>query len=202
MTTVRHVDRLWNANVWGKLLRELLISRPESSPRLEVELHSLVATAALAMIRLDELNQSHTPLFAKLLRAVLASQDRDGGWRDVATTALCLRALLIDAGHGPAIDGGLRYLAMLQRDEGAWPKEPLRRMPGDGFTTALVLFHLADRGELRDAARVDDAAAWMNRHAVELDPEAKRLWGLASLRCRSSLRAHTSTPELWPRRCA
>ena len=202
MTTVRHVDRLWTARIWGKLLRELLSNRPESSPRLEVELSSLVATAALAMIRLDELNQTHTPLFSKLVRTVLASQDRDGGWRDAATTALCLRALLIDGGHGPAVDAGLRYLMLLQRDDGAWPKEPLRRMPPDGFTTALVLFELGECGEFRAAVRSERAAAWLDRHANESDAETKRLWGLASLRCYAGRRGYAHTPELWPRRCA
>ena len=202
MTTVRHVDRLWANRVWGKLLRELLSNRPESSPRLEVELHSLVATAALAMIRLDELNQTHAPLFSKLVRTVLASQDRDGGWRDAATTALCLRALLIDGGHGVAVDAGLRYLMLLQQDDGAWPKEPLRRMPPDGFTTALVLFELGDRPEFRAAVRRDAAADWLDRHANESDAEAKRLWELASLRCRAARRSYAHSPELWPRRCA
>jgi hypothetical protein len=136
------------------------------------------------------------------LRTVLASQDRDGGWRDAATTALCLRALLIDAGHGSVIDAGLRYLALLQQDAGAWPREPLRRMPADGFTTVLVLFYLGDRTEARDAARVDDAVAWLDRHADELDLEAKRLWGLASLRCRAAQHGCTGSWELWPRRGA
>jgi len=202
MTTVRHVDRLWNAKVWDRLLRELLSSRPESSARLEAELHSLVATAALAMIRLDELQQSHAPLFGRLLRTVLASQERDGGWRDPATTALCLRALLIGAGHGAAIDAGLRYLAQLQQDCGSWPREPLRRMSSDAYATALVLFYLGDRAELRDAARVGDAVAWLDRHPAEMDAETKRLWALASLRCRNAPRASACAPQRWPRRCA
>ena len=202
MTTVRHVDRLWTGRIWGKLLGELLSNRPETSPRLEVELHSLVATAALAMIRLDELNQTHAPLFSRLVRTVLASQDRDGGWRDAATTALCLRALRIDGGHGTAVDAGLRYLTLLQRDDGAWPKEPLRRMPPDGFTTALVLFELGDRPEFRGAARCGDAARWLDRHADELDAETKRLWSLASPRCQTTQRGSAHAPELWPRQCA
>ena len=154
------------------------------------------------MIRLDELNQTHAPLFSKLVRTVLASQDRDGGWRDAATTSLCLRALLIDGGHGTAVDAGMRYLTLLQREDGAWPKEPLRRMPPDGFTTALVLFELGDRPEFRGAVRSKDAAAWLDRHAAELDAETKRLWGLASLRCRVMHRSYAHTPELWPRQCA
>ncbi len=202
MTTVRHVDRLWTGRVWGKLLSELLSNRPEASPRLEVELHSLVATAALAMIRLDELNQTHTPLFSKLVRTVLASQDRDGGWRDAATTALCLRALLIDGGHGVAVDAGLRYLALLQRDDGAWPKEPLRRMPSDGFTTALLLFELGGCGEFRNSVRCDEAAGWLDRHAAESDADTKRLWGLACPRCRAGRHGYAHSPQLWPRQCA
>jgi hypothetical protein len=202
MTTVRHIERLWDAKAWGRLLRELLENRAESSTRLEVEVHSLVAAAAMAMIRLDELGQSHTPLFGRLIRTLLASQDPDGGWRDPATTALCLRALLIDRGQGLAIDRGLRYLGTMQKDEGAWPNEPIRRMGADGFTSALVMFHLSDAPAFRAAVRFDDAVRWFTRHADELDNEAKRLWSLASLRCRTLVAAEREVAPLWSRRCA
>jgi hypothetical protein len=75
-------------------------------------------------------------------------------------------------------------------------------MPPDGFTTALVLFELGDRGEFRAAVRSEQAAAWLDRHTSESDAETKRLWGLASLRCRAVRHGYAHAPELWPRRCA
>jgi hypothetical protein len=176
MMTVRHIERLWNARVWGRLLRELLPVRPEYSPRLEEELHSPPACAAMSMIRLDELNQTHTPLFSKLTRTVLASQDTDGGWRDPLTTAVCLRALMIDGGCGIATDRGLQYLANMQQDAGIWPRVPIRRRPSDAFVSALILFHLADHERFRAAVRFDDAVEWFRLHAGELDRETARLW--------------------------
>jgi hypothetical protein len=186
MITVRHIERLWSNKTWGKLIRELLCSRPENSLRLESELHSLVAAAAMAMIRLDELNQTHAPLFSKLLKTLIVSQEADGGWRDAATTAICLRALMIDRGQGMVIDGGLKYLASLQQPEGGWPKVPIRRMPADGFTSALVLFHLTGSPAFSTAVRLEDAIEWFHRHADEMDAETSRLWSLARLRCRST----------------
>lgn len=176
MITVRHIEKFWKSRTWGKLVPELLANRPEGSARLETELHSLVAAAGLAMIRMDELQQSHTPLFGKLLRTVLCSQDPDGGWRDPATTAVCLRALRIGDGHGLAIDRGIQYLANMQKDEGAWPRVPIRRTDADGFVSAYVLFMLADDEQFRECVRFDDAVAWFERHHAALDDDARRLW--------------------------
>lgn len=196
MTTVRHVARLWQSGTWGKLLRELLQNRPESSPRLETELHSLVACAAMAMIRLDELNQSHIPLFSKLLRTLLCSQDADGGWRDPLTTAVCLRAVLIDRGHGIAIDRAMSYLAIMQKNEGIWPKVPIRRTSSDGFTSAFILFHLGMNAQFRTAVRFDDAVRWFEQNEPSLEPEARRLWNYASAAARISPGSRAVAP-LW-----
>lgn len=176
MTTVRHVEKLWKSRTWGRLLREMLTNRPESSPRLTEDLDCLVAAASMAMIRLDELNQTHTGLYAKLLRTVLCSQDPDGGWRDPLLTALCLRALLIDSGQGLAIDRGMAYLATMQKSEGIWPKMPFRRLAADPFTSAYVLLQLAGNEQFRRTVRFDDAIDWFLMNEDSLDDETERLW--------------------------
>ena len=89
-----------------------------------------VPAAALSLIRLDELEQAHNPLSRKLLNVLLVGQELDGGWGDPLTTALCLRALLCGHGQGQAVQRALTYVATMQKAEGIWPKEPLRRMPG------------------------------------------------------------------------
>ena len=82
MMTVRHIERLWDAKSYGKLMRDLLIARPESGLRLETELGRGTPTAAMALIRLDELCQSGVPLYGRLLRTILNDQHADGGWGD------------------------------------------------------------------------------------------------------------------------
>lgn len=184
MTTIRQIERAWTARTYEKLFRDLIAARPEAGFRFEVEQGRAIPTAAMALIRLDELSQSHVPLYATLLRAVLTGQEADGGWGDVMTTALCCRALLCCNGDGPAIERGLQYLANLQKDEGVWPAVPLRRMPADGYASAFVLYELGDSARFRDAVRFADAVAWFEQNAPTLDPEAARLWSRARHRCR------------------
>src|SRR5688572_3608149 len=61
---------------------------------LAATLCRVVPISALAMIRLDELSQAHHPFYRRLLNVILTSQQSDGGWGDLLTTALCVRALI------------------------------------------------------------------------------------------------------------
>lgn len=183
MITIRYIERLWNAGSFQQLLRELLNGRPEGASTLAAEWNGAVPAAAMIMIRLDELTQSHVPLYGRLVRFVLAAQEGDGGWGDPALTALCLRALLAGRGQGAAIQRGMGYLASLQKDEGIWPKVPLRRMPADAITSALVLLQLGGDEMFRNAVDLDRALDWFDRNEQELDQPTLRLWSHAKLRC-------------------
>jgi hypothetical protein len=174
MTTVRQIERWWNAGEYARLARELLISRVEDAPQLRQACGSPIPAAALAMIRLEELNQSHAPLYARLLRRVLAAQEADGGWNDPMTTALVLRALLGGRGSGSAIEGALGYLANLQKENGAWPAEAFRRMPADAFVTAFILHQLGTEARFQSTVRPAAALNYLERHAGE-DAAASRL---------------------------
>jgi hypothetical protein len=188
MMTIRQIERLWTAKAYGKLSQELLAARQEASFAIEgVERPCFVA--ALAMVRMDELTQSHLPLFNTLLRVVLAAQDRDGGWGDPATTALCLRALLQGHGAGEAIEAGLAYLALLQREEGIWPGGPLRRMPADHAASLFILYQLGDNARFQAAVRFSDAVGWFTDHTAILSRECQALCQWASLRWRSAAAA-------------
>ena len=184
MQTIRQIDRHWNARQYDRLARELLAPRSEYSPRLLAELSRSVPAAALAVIRLDELNQANHALHGKLIRTIIAAQEGDGGWGDPLVTALCLRALMCGKGVGLCIDRGLAYLAALQKEEGAWPAGPIRRLPEDAFVTAFILFHLADHDAFRAAVRLDDALDWLTRHDAALDADTRRLSHRATLRAR------------------
>lgn len=184
MQTTRQIDRLWNARQYDRLARELLSARTEFSQRLVGELSHSVPAAALALIRMDELNQGLHPLNEKLIRTILAAQEADGGWGDLLVSALCLRALMCNRGQGVAVHSGLAYLAALQKTEGAWPAFPIRRSAEDAYVSAFILFQLADQELFRAAVRLDDAVEWFVQNEPNLDAESRRLWLRASLRCR------------------
>jgi hypothetical protein len=184
MITVRQIERLWAAKFYEKLFRELMANRPEESFHYEIELNNAVPAAALAIVRLDELSQSHHPIYQQLVRTLLARQDADGGWMDPMTTALAVKALMCGQGNGLAIDRGLVYLAGLQREEGIWPNIPLRRMPGDAAASAFILYLLGDSERFRGAVRIFEALNWFETHESTLDAQTRRLWERAAVRCR------------------
>src|SRR5580704_822143 len=127
MLTVRYIQKLWDARKYQQILDELIGPRVEAPAAGELGHVQTASAAALCLIRLDELHQPHAPICSQLVRSLLARQETDGGWGDVAVTALCLRALSLQNGHGPAIERGMAYLANLQQPAGIWPKIPIRR---------------------------------------------------------------------------
>ncbi len=175
-------------------------SRSHSMQHLPA-LCGVVPTAAMALIRIDELTQCHHPFYRRLLNVILTTQQKDGGWGDPLVTALCLRALVAGAGSGAAVNGGLGYLAILQKIEGAWPKDPLRRLPADGFTSAFILHQLGEFACFRNAVRFDDAITWFTTHATHLDDQTQRLWLHAKTRCRLAT-THRPAPLFSPRPAA
>lgn len=182
MITVRQIERLWEGRAYDRLVGELLSLRIEDSTRLRSLLSGSLPAAAMGLIRLDELNQSHHPIAQKLIRRLLASQAPDGGWEDPLITALCIRALLTSNGQGPAIERAIRYLADLQKSDGAWPKEPIRRLAADSFTTVFILFELTSQEPFRAAVRLDDAIRWVQINEGELDEPSKKLWRHVAVR--------------------
>ncbi len=184
MQTVRQIDRYWTARQYDRLARQLLVARPESSDRLSIELARPLPAAALALIRLDELTQAHHPINQKLIHTLLAAQESDGGWGDPLTTALCLRALQLNAGQGPSIDRAMRYLADLQQSPGLWPSVSIRRTTPDPFVSAFILFHLSDSPNFRAVVRLHDATNWFVQNEPNLDTPTRKLWERVARRLR------------------
>ena len=146
MLTVRQIERWWQVQAHDRLIDELCVGRAEAVSGIRPMLAGPTAAAALAVIRLDELHQSHQPF-------------------DPVTTALALRALGRGAGTGRSIDKAVDRLAALQRDDGQWPREPFRRFPGDGAVTAFVLFQLAETRTAAATALIDTT---IDRVAMDL----------------------------------
>lgn len=184
MITVRQIEREWEGKSYARLFNALLAARPEAALRLGLDSSRPVPVAALAIIRLDELSQSHVKLYSKLVKTLLAAQESDGGWGDLLTTALCLRALLCGNGNGLAIERGMGYLAAMQKAEGIWPQVPIRRMPADPYLSALILYQLGDQPAFRSAVRLSDAANWFSLHEGSLDDQTRSLWNRVRIRCR------------------
>jgi hypothetical protein len=185
MTTVHQIERRWEAKCYAKLFDELLAARPEGGLRLGIDTTRPIPAAALAIIRLDELSQSHVKLYSKLVKHIVWAQESDGGWGDLATTALCMRALFCGNGEGVAIDRGLKYLAELQKTEGIWPNVPVRRMPADPYVSALLHYQLGGDPRFRQAIRLSEAIGWFtSNNPIGLDKEARALWERARIRRR------------------
>jgi len=182
--TVRQIEKWWAAREHGKLARECLAGRSEGADSVRALLVGPVAAAALALVRIDELGQ-RSDVTTSLLRVVIDAQSDEGGWDDPLLTALCVRALQAHEAQPSRAAAGIASLARLQRDDGAWPREPLRRMPGDAMATAFVLLQLVNDPEFRAVARVDDAVRWLRGQQPCLTGDAANLTRLALLRAAS-----------------
>ena len=182
MMTVRQIERLWGSRSYDRLFHELLTARPEAALRLGVDTTRPVCAAALGVIRLDELSQdpTHSICYATLhSKSIIAAQDEDGGWGDLVTTCLCLRALLTGDGNGPAVQLGLQYLANLQKPEGIWPNIPILRLPADPYVSALILYELAGQPGVAAVLRIGDAVEWFESNQEMLDSETRASSGRA-----------------------
>jgi hypothetical protein len=194
MITVRQIERLWYAKAYDRLLQQLVAPRPEGSDQLLSHLSGSLPAAAMAVIRLDELAQSFAPIYGELIRTILRAQRPDGGWGDVMTTALCLRALFCGNGNGQAIDQGVSALAALQKSEGIWPAIPARRMPVDAFASAFVLHRLGDVEPFRQSVDMASAIKWFEINDPALDEQTRRLWAHARRRLGVEKGARSNQP--------
>jgi hypothetical protein len=184
MMTVRQIEKWWAAKEHAKLSRECLAGRSEGVESMRGLLVGPVSAAALALVRLDELGQQ-SDFTSALLRAVIDAQSDEGGWDDPLLTALCVRALLAHDDQHDRAAAGIASLARLQRVDGAWPREPLRRMPGDAMATAFILLQLVNDSGFRAVARVDDAVRWLRSQQPGLTGDAGSLTRVALLRAAS-----------------
>lgn len=185
MMTIRTIERHWSAKAYKRLAGELLAARQEASFELEGTDRPCFV-AALALVRMDELTQTHHPLYGTLLRTVLKAQEKDGGWGDPATTALCLRALFQGHGEGDAISAGLAYLAMMQKEEGIWAAGPMRRMPADPSSSLFILYQLGENVRFREAVDFDAALEWFTQPEAPLSGELRSVCQWASRRWRTA----------------
>lgn len=189
MTTLRQIERDWTTQSYDRLFRATAVARPEAAAWNDAAGAMAVPATAMAVIRLEELGQSHTPLASRLVKSLLSAQNVDGGWGEPALTALCLRALCCDNGRGPSVERGMAYLASLQQEDGLWPAVGNHRMPADPHVSALVLQLLGDNPLFRAAVRFQDGIEWFERNGPRLAAATRSVWELAAVRCRRPVAA-------------
>jgi hypothetical protein len=194
MLTVRHIEKLWEAKKYPRLLDELIAPRVECLAAKELSAAPCLAAAALALVRLEEMDQSYAAICPKFIGTIIAHQQADGGFGDVGISALCLRALCLNRGHGQTIERGMAYLALLQQPGGIWPQIPFRRMPADALVSAFTLLQLGDNEKFRAAVQFDAAINWFEMHAPMLDCAAQTLWSHARVRTAPAL---VGMPPSW-----
>ena len=188
MITVKQLERTWTAKQYQRLYGELVACRPEAEMPVDFEAGWNLPAAAMAIIRMEELSQSHVPLCRQLLRLILAAQLPEGSWGDLTVTALCLRALLCGQGEGLAIDRGMDFLKRLQKPDGLWPKYPHERMPEDAAVSAFIAYELGDQPAFQAAVRMDDLTDWFTSNEPFLNGDARELWNRAARRCAAPAR--------------
>ena len=164
MTTVKQMDGMWTDGQGKKLFAELSKFRPDVPEFLTAELGgSAVATAALSMIRLQELSQTRTSLYRALLARLTVTQEADGGWGDALATTLATRALLNEPEGRSAGMKAVILLGNLQKEDGSFPRETIRRLSGDALATAFILAHLSRISDVANRFRLEAAI----NHLVE-----------------------------------
>ena len=167
MLTHRQIDRLWEQQDFRRLFIGLAMGRAEFPAEVVSELSDHpVATAALAATRLSELNQLNTPIFARLISFVISQRGEDLMWGSTMLTALCLRALagsclLQNRDDEERLRESSAELARLQKDDGSFPAEPVRRLVGDPATTAFIVAVLGDEEPFSDLFEINDALQWL-----------------------------------------
>ena len=158
MTTIRQIQSLFSDGQHGKLIADLSQYRADLPMELVDALGgSTTAAAAMAAIRLQELNQQRTTLYRALIARLIGGQESNGGWGDALVTSLVIRTLIADPDGRAAAIRGIILLAGIQRDDGSVSRDLVRRLPGDAVATAFVLAHLSRNPEFAARFRVEAA---------------------------------------------
>lgn len=145
MLTTAKLSRLWKQAQYRALVREVCDGRPEARLELDSRCGGPTAAAALGLMRLVELNQSHLPLAAEFASRLLWTQNRDGSWGGAENeptalvTALAVRALASKPGESRVTIG---------------------RIPGVGIDRPAPPTTTATAATPRSGRLSDSVAAW------------------------------------------
>ena len=207
MLTNSKLTRLWNQSRYRALIREICDGRPEARLELDQRCGGPVAAAALGMLRLAELNQTHLPLASLLAERVLWSQNRDGSWGGPGdnvplVTALAVRAIAakpsraVDVGRIAGVDldrpaGEPKRLAASPEAWRAAVDRGLAHLAStqaewqrDPFTTAFVLLQLGRQPGFLEMICVADVLAAEPTGGRKQEPDAATRWAWRNVHLR------------------
>ena len=172
MNTTKQITGLWGEGQNRKLFEELARYRPDVPAWLVNELGtSAAATAAMAVLRLQELSETRKPVYTNLITRLLSLQDANGGWGSTLATVLAVRALQGEPTAKAAAGRGLALLAAIQKDDGSLPRETIRRLPGDPTATAFALAHLGRVSAFVGSIRIEAAVHALTVARATVAPE-------------------------------
>ena len=188
MTTTRQIQALLSDGQHAKLIEGLAHYRSDLPAEAISALNgSPMAAAAVAAIRLQELNQQRDGVYRNLIARLIAAQESNGGWGDTLVTSLVARALLGEPSARSAAIRALILLAGLQKDDGSLPRDPVRRLPGDALTTAFALAHLARSQEFAQRFRIESAIFALTQARGTVSPAVEPLIKLVVQRASASV---------------
>jgi hypothetical protein len=114
----------------------------------------------------------------KLVRAIIAGQENDGGWGDAMTTALCFEPFFARAATGLPWIAVSSTSPIFRNRKAPGPPSRSAEWPPTDTSTAFILYQLGDQARFREAVRFESALQWFHPNASHLDPEA-RVCGIA-----------------------
>jgi hypothetical protein len=188
MLTCTKLTRLWTAGRFRALIREALAGRPEGRLELDQRRGGPIVAAALALLRLCELNQPGHRLAGVLRDRLIWTQGAAGDWSgDAAVTALVARALTTADGQrttvGRTIAKGVRASTPADRAID-WLTSRGPADWGDDWAVAVVLLQLGREPAFREKVDLAEVLAMESRAggAVEADAVTRLAWKHAKLR--------------------
>lgn len=198
MLTTAKLSRLWKQAKYRALVREVCEGRPEARLELDTRCGGPTAAAALGLLRLVELNQSHLPLAAELASRLLWTQNRNGSWGGEANepiplvTVLAVRALASKPGESRITVGRIPGIGLdrpaggasgrLSDSVAAWSTAVARGVDwlvasqptwrDDPFTVGFVLLQVGRIAPFLDRADVGALLAAEPRASRRSEPDA------------------------------
>jgi hypothetical protein len=166
MLTSKQIERLWQQHDFRKLVVMLTAGRAEFPADVVAEFaEHPVAAASLAIIRLNELHQARSPVVQRLIEFIIGQRDPDLLWGNLTLSCVAIRALLANSTTITQAQRSLAVMAPMQKEDGSFPAQPIRRLSGDPATTALVVALLGNDESFVAAVDINNALVWLSRYA-------------------------------------
>lgn len=187
MLSKKRIEQGILAGDWQRLLDDVLANGRQVDLPIRMRLSQAdtlpIASVALALRRLNELEFALSPTAAAVVQGLVAGQEADGSFGTVAATAMVVRALIatleqpgcetLEPRVSEAIELAVRFLALHQGDNGLWFDSEI--------DSAITAWQLADSQAFTNAVRMEDLIEALDDSPwVCVTPERHAVLALAS----------------------